>query len=261
MKVAIITPTKHLDLTLLYGNSYHMVLAQRFISDPVYKDFYLAQKNTGATVILDNGACELKSSIENKTLRNVALELKPDYLVLPDVLDDSEQTYKRSTDFIDENQDLKDLGIKYIAVTQGTNNDEWLDCFYAWLRSDQVDVIGISNVKAMNTDNIDGFNRKNAIEILIRSGRYKGQKEIHILGLGDSGHIEIAQLEGYNFIEGVDTSAPIVHGASGIKFENGKVYSKITKYLPDDIEIDKKRLPLIKHNISILMQNAGQSIR
>ena len=79
MNLALISPTKYLSefTNVSNNNNYYMVLAHRYYKDKNYKGFYEGlSKNPENFVILDNGACELKASIDGRKLFGIASELK-----------------------------------------------------------------------------------------------------------------------------------------------------------------------------------------
>jgi hypothetical protein len=226
MKIALIAPTKHLNLTTIGKNNYHMVLAQRYLLDKEYKGFYDNLNKKNNEILLDNGACELKESINNDLLAEVAMDLSPNYLILPDVLNSFSQTKARTQRFIQR------------------------------YNEDQIDILGISNIQPLATKYSSITDRYEAITHLMDTGLFNANKLIHILGLGDSGHIEVQKLRQLDCIEGVDTSAPIVHGYYGIQFDNRVGYKKIRHYINDYTVIEKDKLPTIMSNIKTLLENA-----
>lgn len=255
MKASVISPTRFLqDFSIYKDNKYHMVLAHRFLTDRVYKDFYITQRERGAYIILDNGACELKSSISDNKLVEAIRTLKPNLMVLPDVLNDGEATIQRSFQFLNSYKSLlKEHKTDLVAVPQGTTLSEWLASFDIFYRSPAIKVLGISSVKALNVELKAYFDRSDALEFLMNKGYPFTDKKVHILGMGDSGHEEMKKLQRFKFVEGIDTSAPVVHGYYSVKFTHGNNYKKIPLYLPDDLQVmSPEQIELIKHNIDVI---------
>ena len=258
MQLAIISPTSYLEkFTTFNGNNYYMVLAHRYLTDPIYRKFYDKKRlKTGSIIILDNSACELDSALSDQKLIQVISNLKPDIFVLPDVLDDSAKTLERTLNFITKYNKLikrKKKDIRYIAVPQGKTFTSWMKSFDMFYKNNNIDMIGLSNVSSLNIKGIQSFDRIDAIKFLECSGYTFNNKNIHILGLGDSGHLEIGRMSKFQYIEGVDTSAPIVHGYYDVLFQNHIEYKKINQYLPDDLStMTKEQIQRIYFNLGLL---------
>lgn len=107
-------------------SSYHLLLAQEFFdiakitgSCERYITFWVQLKNLGHTIILDNGAYEMGFAMQNTDYIKICESLKPNELILPDVLLDAEESVRRSTQFMDTYQDmLRFFNIKPMAVLQ-----------------------------------------------------------------------------------------------------------------------------------------------
>lgn len=98
MNFAVIAPTENLP-TLCAGRPVQMCLAP-FCNDYRYFEFYKAESlRPGCTVILDNGAWENKL-MHTKEYIELAEELKPQIVVVPDVLNDTAQTEQKCQAFL-----------------------------------------------------------------------------------------------------------------------------------------------------------------
>lgn len=83
MKFAPIVPVKYLH-RVASTSHFHMVLAH-WLTEPDYLKFYQRMKARGDFIILDNGACELKTSVPIEELLNWNNQLGgADVLVIPD---------------------------------------------------------------------------------------------------------------------------------------------------------------------------------
>lgn len=255
MKVAIIPPTKYLTpFASFANNSYHMALAQRVLSDEEYKNYYKSKSRAGDFVILDNGACELGKSIKLSDLVTAAKTIEAKEIVLPDKLRDGVKTIKMVRSFFDQ-FDCHDFEL--MAVVQGKNKEEWLKCLNVYLSMDKVNVIGISSTDAIFNEKEFRFSRIKTIDWLVHQKLLPADKKVHLLGLNNSGHIELEKLSKYSFIEGVDTSAPVVHGAFGVRFKKDEHYKKIRQYLEPEILLNNKQIKDIKENIKLLFDCAA----
>lgn len=252
MRLAIIAPNAYLqDFSAFRNNSYHLVLAHRFNSEPEYRNFYIDQrKKAKSFIILDNGACELGESIANERLLETAKNLQPDVLVLPDVLHQSQATIARTEKFIELYKRQKALKYKLMAVVQGKTREEWLETLSFFTANPDIDMIGISSTNAMYPKAKNYYTRIKTLKYLLKK-HLIGGKRIHMLGLDDSGHFELRHFSKYPFIEGADSSAPVVHGAHGIKIFKNKRYEKIRTYLPSDAILTNEQVLTVKDNLQV----------
>jgi hypothetical protein len=253
VKLAIITPTKYLkEFIRISSNNYYMVLAQRYFVNKEYRDYYRRlSTQEGNVIILDNGACELKKSIDSRKLFEIATDLRPDVLIAPDVLLSSSETKELTNEFLKNYyEELNSMGIELMAVIQGKSHKEWFECFNEFNENRRIRYIGISNTNGVFSS--EKFPRIKVLQEIEKNGLLYSNKKVHILGLGDSGHIELEKFLKFDFIEGCDTGAPITHGASGVVFKKGVHYKKIKKYLPDDVLLSEKQIEDIKKNINFL---------
>lgn len=123
MKVCHIVPTKWLPLVAHYDR--HLVLAHQCLLDSTYQAFYAGQSAQGKHIILDNGAHELRYSLEVEKLIDVALIVRPACVVVPDV------PRNRQASALLRNASLKKLrqflgdDMQYMFVPQGANIEEW----------------------------------------------------------------------------------------------------------------------------------------
>lgn len=257
MRIAVIPPTKYLRLFCEYqNNQYHLALAHRVLSDDIYMSYYKEKSVQGHYVILDNGACELGESIRKEDLLRAAELIQPTQIILPDKLNDAEVTIRISTDFIKFAAGHLSAKVTFMAVTQGVTRDEWLNCYNEFSNNTKIKTIGISNTDAVYPNHEFYFSRVETIKFLSNQNLINKNQTIHLLGLNNSGHMELDQLKQFKFIEGVDSSAPIVHGAFEVEFEYGKQYTKIRKYLDPDAVFNDNQIKHIKKNLSVLFNSA-----
>lgn len=256
MKVAIIPPTKYLEKFAHHNkNRYHLALAHRVLSDQKYAAFYRKCSENREYVILDNGACELGQSIEfSKLLRAIKL-VGASQIVLPDTLHDTDTTLEQTSAFLDKLLQ-SNADIRTMAVVQGKTKDDWMRCFLAYCSNPYISTIGISSTEAMFSSLDFDFSRVRTIDLLDKRNLIPKNKYIHLLGLPGSGHLELGKLKKYPFIEGADTSAPVVHGFYGVVFRHGIGYNKIPRYLPPDMILNDRQIKDVIYNISVLFDCA-----
>ena len=81
-------------------------------------------------------------------------------------------------------------------------------------------------------------------------------KDVYHHLLGSSDWREFQVYSEWDFIKSCDTSAPIINGAFGVKFEYDMVYTKPKEKLESIMEVDlSNRLDIIKHNVAIFRKS------
>lgn len=253
MNFAVIAPTKYLkDFCLIDENKYHMILAHRALRDNVYAAFYKSLPPEHFK-ILDNSACELKKSINSEDLLRAYELVKPNVLVLPDTLSDSARTISASFKFLDSFYGRID--VDFMGVVQGNTRKDWLNCFSLMNKDERISYLGVSSTKPFFSGS--KFPRVKTIEYLVKRGLLSDNKKIHLLGLGDSGHMELNLLKKYSFIEGCDSSAPIVHGANMIQFSYSNAYRKIQGYLDPLCSLSQRQKDMCTKNTKLIYSILG----
>jgi len=141
MRIAPIPPTALLEQC---STDYHLCLAHLLGNDSRQMDFYKRRAYVGEYVILDNGAYEFGCSIPFEHVLDVAKEIKPKEIVLPDVFLKASATIDLALagfDLLrhDPQWEYTDL----MAVPQGRNTDEWVACLKVLVAEILPDTIGI----------------------------------------------------------------------------------------------------------------------
>jgi hypothetical protein len=108
-------PTKYLKDFSKYFD-FDFVIASTCLEHPEYFDYY---KNKSRFMILDNGAFETGASINIEQYYEIAKELKPDILVLPDVFRNEVETMHLSFAFLRFWQENKIPGMELMGVLPG----------------------------------------------------------------------------------------------------------------------------------------------
>jgi len=100
MKSAVELPVNYLEMSDLFD--FDFVIASTCLEFPKYKEFYLSEEHRSKSrfMILDNGAFEKGEAIEDKEYLDLARELKPNVLVIPDKVNDPHTTLMRYNIFM-----------------------------------------------------------------------------------------------------------------------------------------------------------------
>lgn len=263
-----IAPIPHLDITKGYKT--HLALAHLVEQSDEYSSFYLQEKLSGSTVILDNSAFEMykqkKPMYDTSKLVLMADRIKADYVVMSDYPNDYSSTTINAAKEIAPT--LKQLGFGTFFCPQSKIGDkgDLFNCFEWAADSDLVDYIGVS---ILAIPNAYGVEKKNKLQRFVSrymfmqelrdSGildhaKSKGKK-IHMLGMLD-GPGEIRLMEPFKgYIDTWDSSAAVWLGLhAGKTFDSsptGLIDGKYEEEVDFNYENDRGKLNAII-NMSII---------
>lgn len=182
-----IPPNAHLEM-MNEGDRF-FCLAQQYIKDSNYREFFKNKVFQGSWVTLDNGAGD-HDLITEDVLLSVVRDLRPCEVIPPDVLFDGISTIRNLESFI--HRMIEAELIYYIDIfgcPQGRNFNEWLFVYEYMLKHPKVSTIGLSKIAVPKAVfNVTG-------DKLIKEARWYMydhlksndliQKPIHLLGMGD----------------------------------------------------------------------------
>lgn len=192
MDFYVIPPLSHLHL-MNKGDRF-FCLAQLYINNKEYRDFFHKKREEGAWITLDNGAGD-HDLVTEEALINVALDLQPNEVIPPDVLFDGVKTIRNLESFIELMKEKRLLNkVKVFACPQGKNKEEWLFVYDYMLYHPHVDVIGFSKIAVpyaflgAKNDTLIKESRHMVYDYLKAKGKII--KPIHCLGAGDPREFE-----------------------------------------------------------------------
>lgn len=223
-------------------NDYDYALVHLFEQYPEYHEFFKQSLTEGRTVYLDNSIFELKTAFNSHEFVKYVKELyninqENFYYIVPDVLEDCDNTIKQFEDFMK----LFNQGNK-IGVVQGENLDDLIKCF-KFMKAN-ADVVAISfdysyylEGKSENMSLEERYmqGRIEFMNYLKDEGLLEGTK-IHLLGcflpqeFSHYPHTEFPE------IVSLDTSNPVVHGILGVPYQPYGLDHKESTMLVDLIE-------------------------
>jgi hypothetical protein len=198
MRLALIPPTVMMEHTLL--TDVQMVLAPQYLDSDEYR--YQVDRlhlNGPSYIILDNGACE-GQMLAVDTLANVAGMLRPQELVLPDVLGDMEQTIELVKSWP---RHALPSHIRLMAVLQGQTWEEFSKCLLAYAEIPYIYSLGIPRHMSSTLD--DPMARVNTANFIFRT--YGRRWPLHALGANTAYPTEASFLHHAKF-RSIDTSLP-----------------------------------------------------
>jgi hypothetical protein len=135
------------NLCMEYSQSMHMFLTHLVEKYPMYRN--VAQSVKGYK-ILDNSLIELGDAVDVSRVCDAAERIEAHEIILPDAFQDRDKTLARVDKAL--NDIIKRYGykrpFKLMAVAQGKDMAEWVDCYENLLAIEEVDVIGVPKVLA-----------------------------------------------------------------------------------------------------------------
>lgn len=233
-------------------NDYPYVLGHLIKLDPEYKEFYKKQLLEADFSILDNSAFELGKSIADEELIEVARELRPTHLILPDTINNKAVTLFTSKRFMESYcLELMMLEITPIGVVQGETFIELLECVLKYR------TLGVSYI-AIPFDCIKGTDYSMVRFLFLRFllntiGEEELSKlSIHFLGIQNPQEMKLYSNKEKGFITSLDTSSPILHGVELSEFTTWGCSKKKPKLkLADnlDMKLSLEQERVIRNNI------------
>lgn len=197
--------------------------------------------------MLDNSIFELGEAFDTEKYVSWINKLKPTKYIIPDVLDDSEETINNIKDWINNYSHLP--GIK-IGVVQGKDYESLTKCYLEV--SKYCDEIAINFGKKYyedllpdsNKDEAQCIGRKLLIAQWLEEGIINKDKKHHLLGC--SLPQEFKFYSDFEWVCSIDTSCPIVHGILGVNLkEDGSLDKKENLKLVDlintKVSLEEKR--------------------
>ncbi len=236
-----------------------IVMAHLILDSKEYLALIREIKSRGIYIVLDNSTPYLGKSVSHSNLLECIKLVNPDEVILPDVINDYKETIKLTEEFI---KILPDKGnIKFMAVPQGKTLKEYIKCYKSFSQNPLVDSIGlsfsVSDLFSNRLPNKDITYRENLINLLVDKNILNYSIPHHLLGLADSGNVELKRLSKYSFIKRSDSNAGYKTANSNILLVNNKHYSKPNEPIDFFAKFDKEIYNTMKKNILVLNQSAN----
>ena len=222
MRAAIICPTPMLRwVQEEFNPRLHLVLAQVYLQDREYAEFFLERRVAGDDVMLDQGAAELGAAIDEELIMKVTEELRPTIVVAPDVIHNGFETVLRTGTFIEKYEaQLRSWGVEIMAVPQGENPAIYLECFMLFNTSPKIDWLGISKFHPV------GF--KSRAKLLASLEEFV-TKPCHLLGVGGLVS-DLVEERKFEFAKSTDTAKAIKLALQGLTLAEGDKRKPVKDY-------------------------------
>lgn len=215
MEVCFITPTPMLE-EYATKSKHHLILAHIYEQDVDYRSFYQQRVKEGDFVILDNSAYELGKSYDIDRLLNIAEELQPAAMFLPDSRFETEETLQLVAQTIRSIKLRPKIQCDLWAVPQGSNFGEILQCYAELMTMPEIKGFGLYE----EIGRVSGFkNRRDFLETLQNMKIVHPEHYYyHLLGMEDSVN-DLQELSRFNWVSSIDSVKPICYGLYGIVFD------------------------------------------
>lgn len=233
-------------------SDYMFALLHKLIDSTEYFRLVTEYRDAGGVVFLDNSCFELGASLDNDLLYKTYDIVRPDIVILPDVLGNADATVERTLAFIKEHPDVIDHAM---AVPQGSSFDELIECYKLFrdfrLGSQSFAMIGIPFVYPWleKEPYFQANERIRLLNFMDREGIIDRDRKHHLLGTWQAR--EFAEYSRYNWIYSLDTSNPVMAAIDGDRYGPRGINEKPRANLDsswhlteEDIDMD-----LLMHNV------------
>lgn len=232
---------------------YDYCLVHLLEEQPEYLKFFREAKLKNRKVLLDNSIFELGEAFHPDEFAKWILELTPDEYIIPDSLENTDKTISNALSWVNKYNHLPG---KKIGVIQGKTYDDIKRCYIVLDKELDVDKIAISFDYSYYTTLVPHPNkliswmlgRVTLLSMLKRDGIINVNKPHHLLGASLPWEFTYYR-EGYEFIESLDTSSPVVSGIEGIMYSDMGIWEKPQTKLFTIIDKDIDNFNQVLYNI------------
>ena len=228
IKVSHESPIALLPESVEY-NDYQYCLVHLMEEQEEYKEWFLEKyraKVPNGEILLDNSIFELKEAFDADKYAMWCEAIKPNYYIVPDVLENGPGTISNFQGFVSNYGNLPGARI---GAVQGETWSEVVDC-YRFMRNNadyvaisfdfsMYHVTGISHVCDNNAKlKRQATGRQNLVKRLIDEGEWDWSKPHHLLGASLATEFKWYVDNNIYNIRSLDTSNPVVAGLLGYTY-------------------------------------------
>jgi hypothetical protein len=193
-------------------NDYDYCLPHLLDEDEEYRKFFYKCKEEGRYIIMDNSLHELGYAYDDLRLIYWIKELKPNEFIIPDVWQDRDASVVNARKW---SQIKLPKGVEKVAVVQATTLHEAATCYQTYKDLGYKKIAfsyGASYYNDVcphpNRDLGKALGRMYVIASLLKTNVISQNDKIHLLGCAVPQ--EFGWYKGYNCIESIDTSNPVM---------------------------------------------------
>lgn len=266
MKISHESPLSLMPQSRKY-NDYDYALVHLFEEIPEYYEFFVESVNQGRHVLLDNSIFELGTAFDPVKYAFWIARLNPTEYIIPDALEDCIKTMDNALAWKETQMSLLHSGdsplapdSKTIGVVQGKTYEDLVNCYQYLDEVIDVDKIAISFDYSYYLEVCPHPNkwmgytlgRVQTLTRMLNDGIINKDKPHHLLGCALPLEFFFYR-EGFDWIDTIDTSSPIVHGLLDIVYEPGSIVNKQSIKLVDLIHTTPthEQIDKINWNLSV----------
>jgi hypothetical protein len=201
-------------------NDYDYCLPHLLDEEPGYEEYFREAKESGRYIIMDNSLHELGKAYDTERLMYWIDELYPDEFIVPDVWEERDASVVNARKWAS----IKlPKGVEKVAVVQATTIHEAATCYQTYKDLGYQKIAfsyGASYyndiVPHPNPDLGKALGRLSVISALYKTKVISQHDRIHLLGCAVPQ--EFGWYKGYECIESIDTSNPVMAALEGIHY-------------------------------------------
>jgi len=209
-------------------NDYDYCLPHLLDEEPLYLEYFKESKELGRYIIMDNSLHELGTAYNTERLMYWVNELEPDEFIVPDVWENRDASVKNAQEWTSV---ILPKNTTKVAVVQAQTIHEASTCYqtYKDLGYEKIAFsYGASYyndvVPHPNKDLGKALGRLSVIAALYKTKVIHDDDRIHLLGC--SVPQEFGWYKGYNCIESIDTSNPVMAALEEMWYTNAGLDKK-----------------------------------
>ena len=236
-----------------------------------YRDWFLERyraKRPDGEILLDNSIFELKEAFDSEKYAEWCEKIKPNYYIVPDVLESADDTMEN---FLSFTKEYKGLPGATIGAVQGKTWTDVVDCYrFMSAHADYIaisfdfsmyDVTGYSRLLDPEKLMRQTTGRQNLIKRLIDEGWWDWDKPHHLLGASLAREFKWYVDNNIYNIRSLDTSNPVVAGLLGFTYNgdfglNHKPSRLLADLIQDTPDDDAKEI--IRYNTKMFKSIIGR---
>ena len=201
-------------------NDYDYALVHLLEEDETYREYFLEARDKGRYIILDNSLHELGEAYNDAGLLKWVEELRPNEFIIPDVWEDRNASVVNARKWA--SIELPE-GVEKVAVVQAQTIHEAATCYQTYKDLGYQKIAfsyGASYyndvVPHPNRDLGKALGRLSVISALYKTKVISQNDRIHLLGCAVPQ--EFGWYKGYNCIESIDTSNPVMAALESTRY-------------------------------------------
>ena len=235
-------------------NDYQYALVHLLEENDEYREHFLQCKDEKIPIYLDNSLHEMGYAIGGDTLIKWVNILNPECVFVPDVWENRDASVVNARKWT--SIELPE-GVTKVAVVQATTLHEAATCYQTYKDLGYKKIAfsyGASYyndiVNHPNKDLSKALGRVLTISTLLKIKVISQTDRIHLLGCASP--FEFSLYKGFDCIESIDTSNPVMAGLEGTRYNSSLTIDKPKANMNNyfDVSIDDVDVDLIEYNVN-----------